>query len=91
MTVNGNWLPHSTELVEERMINLEDFFSAQSKLFCLKKLDQSLAINHFNWKYTIAVGFLLGFGAEPTSRDKNSFIRSPHYCISKISNLRTTN
>lgn len=72
------------------MVNLKNFFSSQTKLFRFEQLHETLTIYQLNRDDAITVCFFLGVRAEPTCRDKNAFIRSAHDCISKITNLRTT-
>ena len=80
----------STELVEEGMIDFEDFFPTQAQLFRLKQLDEPLPSHQLNRKDSVAIGLLLGIRTEPAGGEENSFISAAHDGIAKVPNLSPT-
>ncbi len=72
------------------MINLENFFTAKTKLFCFKEFDQTFTVYQLNRNNPLTIGFFFCVCAEPTSRNKNTFVSSSHNRISKIANLCAT-
>jgi len=77
-------------LIEKRLIDFKNLSAAEAKLFRLKKLDESIAINQFDRWNAVSTGFPLGIWAEISSCYQDAFISTTKHRVAKITDLRPT-